>query len=420
MTYMNTTHSIGGWFYSTVVILGCVWPTNAQTPGGKKEYERLVKQSLEQAQKKQFTEAETSIRAALKISPADEWAWRHLSFLQRHQHKFSDALESAQLALKRRKSCWAYLEIAEAAFGALDYPLARKSIADAKKLGEKACGDAWKLLDQVRERLAPREYVLTDRVDPKKCKLHDGKIRLWIAQSIPPYQTAKSKAVGARSFTVKSHGDLQYVEVEPNGDQPFEIVTTFVVTPAAFQKELKSFQPAESLPAEVKQFLGPSPQIDIGDEVKALAEKLKGKDDLETVGNICAWFRKHMKYDDNAGGDTAKILQSCRGHCDAICRLCTALGRAAGVAVRPVRMNWGYLEKEVVYHSLCEMWVRGVGWIPFDPFNESLSVWPNLRWPNVALRLHYYPAQDWDFAQWVELVRPDTKPPTYTTRLLAE
>jgi tetratricopeptide (TPR) repeat protein len=395
--------------------------TGAQgSAASQREYNRLVNLSRKLGEKKDFVGAEKAIRSALKISARDEWAWRHLSWCQRNQSKFPEAIASAQAALRLRKTPWGFYDLAEAAYGNLDFDLARETANKALSLGRKTIGNVWEPLRGVLDRVSTKEYVMTDKVDPKKCRRKDGKITLFVAQSVLPYQTAESVALNVTSFTVRPWGDLAMMEVVPKGDEPFEIVSTIRVTPTPMRKALASYSAREMLPDEVRPYLQATPAIDInGKEVLALAKQLRGRDDVETVNNIVAWFGKHFTYDGNAGGSADQIAKACRGHCDAIARLCSALCRVNGIACRPVRMNWGG-SPPVPWHSVCEVYVRGQGWVPLDAGTSPFGTWPKTCWPSNALRLHYYPAVDKDAPHWVEHVRLGDAPPSSTAKVIAK
>jgi hypothetical protein len=390
------------------------------SPTALQEYNRLVDLSRKLGEKKDFAGAEKAITAALKISARDEWAWRHRSWCQRNQGKFPEAVVSARTALRLRKTPWGYYDLAEAAYGNLDFALARDTASKALALGRKALGDAWQPLRGVLDRVSVREYTLTDKIDPKKCRIRDGKVTVFVAHSAPPYQTAKSAAVNVESFSVRPWGDLTVMEVKPKGQEPFEIVSTIRVTPTPMRKPLEGYAAEASLPDEAKPFLKATPGVEVhGEEVIALGKKLRGRDDLQTVGNIVAWFGKQFTYDGDAGGTTEQIVKARRGHCDAIARLCSALCRVNGIACRPVRMNWGDSPR-VPWHSVCEVYVRGQGWVPFDAGMSSFGTWPNTRWPANAMRLHYYPAEDKDAPQWVEHLRPGDAPPSCTAKTISK
>ncbi len=385
-------------------------------PANQREYDRLTDLAQKLGKKKDYAGAEKAIRAALKISDRDEWAWRHLSWCQRNQGRYREAVAAARAALRLRKTPWGYYDLAESAYGNLNFDLARKTADQGLALGRKALGDAWEPLRGVRDRVSVKEYTLTDRVDPKKCRRKNGTITLFVPQSVAPYQTATSRAVNAKSFAVRRWGDLTVMDVEPRGDEPFRIVSTIRVRPRPMRKALKGYAPEAPLPEDVKPFLRATPGIETeGPAVAALARRLRGRDDLETIGKVIAWFGKRFTYDAEASGTTEQIVKARRGHCDAMARLCSALCRRNGVACRPVRMNWADSPRGR-WHSVCEVYVRGQGWVPVEPGASSFGTWPLTRWPSNALRLHYYPAHDHDAPHWVEHVRLGDDPPTCTAR----
>ena len=384
-------------------------------------YDNWVRLSKQLTDQKRYAEAERAMQQAVTISGHDEWTWRHLSWLQHEQGKFDDALQNAKRAISIQETPLGFLDLAKAAWGAHEFAQGAQAATYAVGFGRAACGGAYDGLVSLRDRCSPKEYILTDMVQPKKAKLVLGsKVRraLRVAQDAPPYQSTSIALTGAQEFALRTQGELKWVEVLPAGESLFSIITTIRLSPYSFKDTVKRFRPDVPLPTDVKPYLGDTGSITLGPKVRELAPTLRGQDDLATVTNIQQWFLRRFKYAGDGGGSVEEILTRCTGHCDSIARLCSALCRVNGIAARPVRMNWGGDKQNVqaMWHSVVEVYVRGGGWVSLDPHNGGFGFFPLVYWPNSALRLHPYLAPE-DNATWVEHARPtDQIVPKYTFR----
>jgi hypothetical protein len=386
-------------------------------------YTYFIELSKSLTYQKRYPEAEVAMQQAVSISGHDEWTWRHLSWLQSEQGKFEDAIPTARRALSLKETPEGYFDLCRAALGAHEFAIVAEASSYAISCGRAACGSRYNSFLYYRDRCSPKEYVLTDVVLPSKARLVKGekaKRILRVPQDALPYQSGTTTVKGALEFSVRPEADLKIIEVLPAGNTLFTISSTLKVRPHSFKERIRQYRSDAVLPTEIKLYLGETENIVIGSKVKQFAPTLRGRDDLATIGNIRSWFLSRFKYAGDGGGSVEEIFTRCTGHCDSIARLCTALCRVNGIAARPVRMNWGGDKQndQAMWHSVIEVYIRGGGWVAFDPHNKSFGDFPNVYWPNNAIRLHYYPAGK-DIATWVEHARPnDSTVPRYSFRLL--
>jgi len=125
---------------------------------------------------------------------------------------------------------------------------------------------------------------------------------------------------------------------------------------------------------EIRQYLLPSPKIDITPEIKAQAESLaRGETDLYFVAhNIASWVNEYVNYTLTEETEY-KVLPSSWvfdhkiGVCDEIANLFVSMMRAVGI---PARFTAGvvYSNADAGFgnHGWSEVYFPGYGWIPFD------------------------------------------------------
>lgn len=370
---------------------------------------------------KDYSSAERAIRFALAANAGDEWAWRHLSWLLCRQNRFEEAAQAAKQALSLKETPFGLADLANAAMGQQDYAQVRQVATYALSFSPQILGKTsehfWNLYNAVRT----REFTLIDRVDPKKLRRINGSIAIPVAQDLPPYQTAQVKVRGVKSFQLRKENDMAVLIVEPFADKIFEIVSTIRVTPTSFRSQLAQFSQGTDIPETIAPFLSSTDRIEIEDaSIQQLGKSLKGSDDLDSIARIYSWFEQNFRYaGDKPCESPAVILKQRGGHCDAYSRLFTALCRVTGVPARPIRMNhgdWGSRAGQesgyVSYHSIVEVWVRGVGWVPTEPQGRGKFG----IWQGTDIRL--YPYLEKLRSNWAEHLRPDDKASRYIRKFL--
>jgi transglutaminase-like putative cysteine protease len=112
-------------------------------------------------------------------------------------------------------------------------------------------------------------------------------------------------------------------------------------------------------------------------EIRKAAKGLAGKDDLETVRNVMRYVTKTLRqgpWDEKDRG-ALWALQKKRGDCTEFADLFVTLCRAHDV---PARFWQGYLttpaaKDDTPKHDRAEVYLKGYGWVPFDPFHIHLG-----------------------------------------------
>lgn len=108
-------------------------------------------------------------------------------------------------------------------------------------------------------------------------------------------------------------------------------------------------------------------------DIQEVARRIKGKNDLDTLGKIQAFVQKTMKYTGYNGKDIGAVeaLRKKEGDCNEFADLFVALCRAKGIRARtcegytiiPPRMD------DTPKHDWAQVFLAEHGWVPVDPFH---------------------------------------------------
>jgi transglutaminase-like putative cysteine protease len=181
-----------------------------------------------------------------------------------------------------------------------------------------------------------------------------------------------------------SAGDrVAYLRLEaPKG--PVTITQTATVARREVAAAMPAARTAALADIDVRVYaseLGPSPVVQINDEVRAIAAReTRGKDTVVARARaLYDWVFGHMQYDKSVPGyglgDIPYCLKIGKGNCTDFHTLFIALARASGI---PARWNMGFPlaygsgapgGQEVPvggYHCWAEFYAPGAGWVPVD------------------------------------------------------
>ncbi|MGH7225073.1 MAG: transglutaminase-like domain-containing protein, partial [Gemmataceae bacterium] len=200
-----------------------------------------------------------------------------------------------------------------------------------------------------------------------------------------PYQRVAVEVKDAKSHRLIKGDANDVMNVVPNGDKPFQVITKVTLTPISYKAKLAKAAQRKgngSLPFNVRPYLGAAYSMDPSSPVlKKVAAEVKGSNSVETVRNILAWLKKNIKYKDESTDIIKLDFESVdeivkRGHaeCRGYTMLFAALCRAAGIPARPV---WGtlFVDKICKSHNWDEVYIVGVGWVPVDPQAAETFGW---------------------------------------------
>ncbi|HLC73688.1 MAG TPA: transglutaminase-like domain-containing protein [Candidatus Nanoarchaeia archaeon] len=132
--------------------------------------------------------------------------------------------------------------------------------------------------------------------------------------------------------------------------------------------------PILSVDKSLRQYLEPTDNIDINDEIITKASSLaQDKNNLfEVTFTVADWVKANIEYDLNTLTATAVqksswVLDNRQGVCDEITSLFISMLRSIGVPARFVSgMVYTNLDYTFGNHGWAEVYFEGYGWVPFD------------------------------------------------------
>lgn len=166
-------------------------------------------------------------------------------------------------------------------------------------------------------------------------------------------------------------GDTCYAEwIVNNPAGPFELRVEGELKLFRYDldRALKKRVPDES-PAVLRQYLKEERYEEkSADAIRGAATDLGGRDEIETLRNIFKFVTRKLKYFAYNPKDLGAVagLKAGGGDCTEYSDLFIALCRARGI---PARVAEGFMFPffNVSKHSWAEAYVKGHGWVPFDP-----------------------------------------------------
>jgi len=204
-------------------------------------------------------------------------------------------------------------------------------------------GKGWRLGDPVVHRWQAGIVV---KAVAGACKNIVGTAPLprdWPEQQVEIVEEDFSPGVSVQYRTVNNLVEQMVVKIPnlPNGQEAKAVVTVevrrFVQLPP---EDPTVFKIPETMPAEIRMFLTPSPKIESHDpKIKDQAKQLMGAggNDWEKVRAIYTFVREHVKYKSGAPLRGAIVaLKEGAADCEDMTSLFVALCRAAGVPARTV------------------------------------------------------------------------------------
>src|SRR3990167_1742621 len=132
--------------------------------------------------------------------------------------------------------------------------------------------------------------------------------------------------------------------------------------------------PILSVDKSLRQYLEPTDNIDINDEIITKASSLaQDKNNLfEVTFTVADWVKANIEYDLNTLTATAVqksswVLDNREGVCDEITNLFISMSRSVGI---PARFVYGVSYTNIGYdwgpHGWAEVYLPDKGWVPFD------------------------------------------------------
>lgn len=119
-----------------------------------------------------------------------------------------------------------------------------------------------------------------------------------------------------------------------------------------------------------KKFLAHEKNIECGDdEIRKIAEGIKGESELEIVKGIYDYVIDNMNYVVSGKLDKGALaaIEQGKGDCTEYSDLFVALCRAKNVPARVVSGYTVRTDVDTAKHNWVEVYMKGCGWVPIDP-----------------------------------------------------
>lgn len=350
--------------------------------GDEPDIDDLTRQAQMLARDKKYDEALDAIHKALKKDPENDHLLALASEINRRAGHFAEGKRDALAAIKINDRMSLYFALVAAnAYGNEEPELALEYCRKVIDMGPKKAGESiYKDAKIYEDLLLPKTYTLTwklDPSDPKHRKFIGGHLPVAVPKDGLPYQSVAVQVKDAKSHRLIKGEANDVLNVVPDGDKPFQVITKVKLTPISYRAKLaKAAERSErqSLPSGVQSYLREAEAIDPHSAaLKRIAAEVKGRNSVETVRNILAWLKKNIKYKEGSSDITKlnfknvdEIVERGNGECRGYTMLFAALCRAAGVPARPV---WGllFVDKTYLSHNWDEVYITGIGWVPVDP-----------------------------------------------------
>jgi len=198
-----------------------------------------------------------------------------------------------------------------------------------------------------------------------------------VPKTIPGRQFVEAVEWQPEPLRVWDAGECRYAEFLFSDPQPtYTVELTARVVLAGYDlshamQRVARGAPRPAVPEDLRPYLVAEPGMQKDDP--AIVEVAKGLtvagDDIGTVRRAFDFVVEHMQstgYDLESHGAVEALTEG-TGDCTEYADLFVALVRAAGIPARHVS---GYLANDAVdtpQHSWAEVYLKGMGWVPFDP-----------------------------------------------------
>lgn len=375
----------GHWMICGAVLLGTVCAAIASAASaGEEAYRQAMARCEEAKARGDFPAMAAAIRAALKHSPGDEYAWRSLAWALMHCAQWQDSLAVARENVARHgASGWSLEQLAESYICAGDWAAAWEtlrridSLEPAKRVGAEGAieGTRRRLLDLVGQ----RRYKIRWKIDLRQGGPGQKPALLLMPTWRDPRQTFEFRVVNVVAVRRLSQGPRDFIEVVQKPGEPFYINATATIRAFALGYAALERERHFTVPDALKPCLGPFLHGNVFDPASPLCSRIaamcKSTSMARTVQNLLDWMRENMRYADTKNSTLDEILAGGEGVCHHQCSAFAALCRAAGVPARVahgiVLPGEGKFRGHTGSHGWTSVYIHGLGWVPVEPLDAG-------------------------------------------------
>jgi transglutaminase-like putative cysteine protease len=372
---------------------------------------KLGVQANECLAKKQNDEALKLAERAIRLDPKAPWFHGLAGAAHWSLKQYPAGLQECETAIRLaggKDDTWYFHMAGENAYGTLDFPLARKYFQQAVAHGEtRELGGNFAVAKARLAALAEKTLTFEWVLQPDKApafKRADGTFLIPIPSNTHPFQKVNRMTVtGAAAYQAEDFEGNEALSVKPNGDKPVRIQFRVTMTPSAYKDELAKHRKDAPIPDEARKYLGKSEWLDPNSPtLLKIVKPLRRDTPVETVEQLLAYERGRLTYVAGSTFTSAEdVLEQRKAVCFGWAAAFTGLCRAAGIPARMVDvLDTTFHRDKLEYHSYCEFYVPGAGWIPIEPQPGGMVGIPSAD----QVRLYHY-AMDrkWDGANANEI-----------------
>ena len=205
--------------------------------------------------------------------------------------------------------------------------------------------------------------------------------------------------IGARAHKIDEVEGNDVINLTPEGNELIRVRMTVTVQPYSYKARLNRRTKRAAYSDLVKPYLGASEWINPESRLlQQTVKPLKKADPLQTVAEIIAFLRNHLRYIPNENlqdpGDVAAetTLTRAQASCHGWSACFTGLCRTAGVPARMVVVLSAKEANRFQYHDIVEVYIPNCGWVPLEPQPAGVVGMPGTQ----QIRLyHYLPTRTW-------------------------
>jgi len=378
------------------VLIALATPPAVALADNQQDAYKLGVEATQCMAKKEYAQALKLAEQAIRLDPKHPYYHGLAGSLHWFLQQYEPGLEECKTAIDLaggKGDAW-YLHMAgENANGAQDFPLARKLFEQAISRGEKELGGNFAIAKQRLAKLTEKRLEFEWALQPEKATFFqraDGSFLIPLPSSTHPFQTVnKMNIIGDASHETVDFEGNEALVVKPKGKAPIRIQFSVTMTPYSYKAALAKYRKDAELPEEAKKYLGKSEWLDPkSPKLLEIVEPLRRESPLETVEQIIAYLRGRLTYVPGSTFKSAEdVLEKRKAVCWGWSAAFTGLCRAAGIPARMVDvLDTNQSSDTMEFHTYCEFYVAGAGWIPIEPQPPGIVGVPD----SGQVRLYHY------------------------------
>ncbi|WCL49988.1 transglutaminase domain-containing protein [Leptospira sp. GIMC2001] len=359
---------------NTIIVFFLIQAPNAVL--AQPNYQRAL-ESMQQGLPK---EALVEINQAISTDRNNDNFLAYRAFILRHLDRNEEALSDIKTAIKlNNQEGWYFIEatLISHRIGYLNF--AKKYVNRALEFGAVALGsDNYDYALKMHDELQDYDYELDLKFDPKNPDLEyesDGLLKIIVPSAGYPYQDSNYSITGATIAKKEKVYDTEYIFLKPTSNS-ISIKMKIRKKAYSYIPLFKNYKPNKKFTKSVSKYLGDSPRMNLQSQnLKSVANSLKGSNDLSTIHNTLNWVNQNMIKLDHVPtwNSIEDLLREKKIECGTGSFTVIALLRSNGI---PARQVWGPIDNKIPVgflkgHVWTEVFLNRIGWVPVEQFDSN-------------------------------------------------